>query len=100
MQKLILRPDGTFSAINIPLWSGDFAQGWVIKNFQSGSGKWKILCAGGRYLLAFYAPKLKLIPNDNFSYIALLGQNQPYTILFFYGDEPDDDSAMLFEQKN
>jgi len=100
IQKMILRPDGTFSAINVPLWSGNSAQGWEIKNFQSGSGKWKPIYAGGRYLLAFYAPKLKLIPNDYYSYIALLGQNQPYTILFFYGLEPDDDSAMLFEQRN
>jgi hypothetical protein len=35
VHKLILRADGTFTAVNVPLRTGGFSEGWSIKNFQN-----------------------------------------------------------------
>ncbi len=96
VHKLILRSDGTFSAVNIPLWTDNQTQVWTIKNFQSGSGQWFVEEGG----ISFSTPNLKLIPNDNNTTIRLLGQKPPYTILFYYARDPDFDDAMSFEKEN
>ncbi|BCM89424.1 hypothetical protein IAD21_01270 [Abditibacteriota bacterium] len=100
VHQLMLRSDGTFSAVNIPLWKGGFAEGWTIKSFQSGVGTWSITGSkSDDWSYSFIPSNFKLIPNDNRTRIDLLGHNPPYTILFFYGAEPDDDSAMLFTKE-
>jgi hypothetical protein len=75
---------------------GEWATGWSIRNFQSGSGTWDVTDGG----LTFTPPKVKLIPNDNHTSILLMGQTPPYSILFYYAVEPDDDSVMVFEKES
>jgi len=101
-QTLVIRSDGTFVATNIPQWSEGVPGDWSIKNFKSGSGKWKLDGGGGvdsRWGLDFSSSNIKL-PNIDGMGTCLLGEKPPYQILLNLARDPDQDEAMTFEKQN
>ena len=96
--KLILRSDGTFSMINMPVWADD----WSISKFSSGYGKWKIQIVGevdeGNYTDKFWGIEF-ISKNIWIATPALMGETPPYDIIWGYGD-PDGGNVMIYEKQN
>lgn len=103
--KLILRSDGTFSILNMPMWVGNWANGssdeWSISKFKSGFGKWDVQVVGsvgegsGKVVdvwgLDFSSANISI------GSVTLSGEKPPYSIIFGYGD-PDGGDAMTYEK--
>ena len=99
---LVIRPDGTFVATNIPQWSEGVLGDWSIKSFKSGSGRWKLDGTGGAdgwWGLDFSSSNIKL-PNIDGMGTYLLGEKPPFKILLNLARDPDQDEAMTFEKQN
>ena len=88
--ELDLRPDGSFSLINMPDWWND-PRGESRGNFESGSGNWEVYNDHGNWVV-----NLDFV-NHFRAPLHLRHQKPPYLIHIMLGD-PDTGHAMLLER--
>lgn len=94
-----IRPDGTFSATNVPPWELDTPKTDFFESLLSGTGRWEIgrmgtLDPGGHTIWGVYLrdPANKMHP-ANFT-----GKKAPYGLMFQLGD-PDSGYVVLMKKK-
>jgi hypothetical protein len=98
---ITLQADGVLEYRHLPIWAGNWANGvdqWSIKEFQSGTGQWKIGVAGSTHdasgVVDLYG--LDVTDANLADRIMILEAKPPYELLLGY-DDPDGNDSMFFE---
>ena len=96
---ITLHADGTWTAINFPIWDGNWAnkaEEWSVSKFVNGGGKWSLEIVGSVDKSDIWGLRLtsKTIPTP---FTPEFGnQKPPYSLILGYGD-PDEGNKMFYE---
>ena len=97
--RVELRPDGTFTAINVPPWNFGEPDENFLSAFKSGEGNWEKsvigrLDPGSRKIWGVYLRTR----DDQFHPANITGDKPPYGLIFTLGD-PDSGHAILLKKE-
>ncbi|CAF3357101.1 unnamed protein product [Rotaria sp. Silwood2] len=97
--KLVLHPDGSFTATNIPPWVLGEPGNNFFSELLSGEGKWVkavmgTLDPGSRKIWGIYLRT----SDDRFHPANFTGEESPYGLIFTLGD-PDSGNAILLKKE-